>query len=152
MTTSTDRIEKTIVLQANQSRVWRALSDSTEFGAWFCFEFDGPFVPGEILAGRVTSSSCANVTFRMAIEKMEAESLFSYRWHPHAVDPDFDYSSEEMTLVEFRLAAEGDTTRVTVIESGFDKVPESRRDVAFRMNNGGWDQQIQNLERYVTSK
>jgi uncharacterized protein YndB with AHSA1/START domain len=148
-TTSTDRIEKQILLRAPQPRVWRALTDAEEFGAWFRVKLEGPFVPGGLTKGKLTYPGYEHVTMEVRVERMEAETLFSYRWHPYAIDPKVDYSSEPATLVEFRLKSEDGGTLLRVVESGFDQLPASRRDEAFRMNDGGWKQQLVNIERHV---
>jgi uncharacterized protein YndB with AHSA1/START domain len=145
----TDRIEKTVLLRAPVARVWRALADAEEFGTWFRVKFDEPFVEGKTVRGRITYPGYEHVRMEILIERMEQERLLAFRWHPYAVDPDVDYSAEPMTLVEFRLAAEAGGTRLTIAESGFDRIPASRRDEAFRMNEGGWAEQIGNIERHV---
>ena len=148
-TTSTDRIEKQILLRAPQPRVWRALTNAEEFGAWFRVKLEGPFVPGGRTKGKITYPGYEHITMEVQVERIEAESLFSYRWHPYAIDPKVDYSGEPTTLVEFRLEPTEGGTLLTVVESGFDQLPASRRDEAFRMNDGGWKQQLTNIERHV---
>jgi uncharacterized protein YndB with AHSA1/START domain len=147
--TSTDRIEKQIVLRAPQARVWRALTDAGEFGAWFRVKLDGPFVPGGRTTGHITYPGYEHLTMDVKVERMDAETLFSFRWHPAAVDPKVDYSKEPTTLVEFRLETVAEGTRLKVVESGFDQLPASRRDEAFRMNSGGWAIQMENIERHI---
>jgi uncharacterized protein YndB with AHSA1/START domain len=88
-------------------------------------------------------------TEKMQVERIEPERSFSYRWHPYAIDPKVDYSTEPTTLVEFTLEETDGGTAVTIVESGFDRIPLARRAEAFRMNDQGWAGQIQNLERYV---
>jgi uncharacterized protein YndB with AHSA1/START domain len=146
---STDRIEKSILLRAPRSRVWRALSTPDEFGHWFGARLVGDFAPGARVAGQITIPGHEHVTFELVVEKVEPEAMFTYRWHPGLSDPTVDYASEPMTLVEFRLTEVADGTELTVIESGFDRIPLARRAVAFRMNEEGWAQQVQNLHRYV---
>ena len=146
---STDRIEKEILLQAPVARVWRALTDAGEFGTWFRVALDGPFVAGQRLVGRITHPGYEHVTMELLVERMDAETLFSYRWHPYAVDPAVDYSQEPTTLVEFRLSPKGGGTLLSVVESGFDRVPAHRRDEAFRMNERGWAGLLKNIERHV---
>ncbi len=148
---STDRIEKRIVVRAPRSRVWRALSNPDEFGRWFGARLVGDFTPGAHVAGQITIPGHEHVTFEMVVEKVEPEALFSYRWHPSPADPDLDRASEPMTLVEFRLAEVADGTELTVIESGFDRIPLTRRARAFRKNEEGWAKQVQNLRRYVVA-
>lgn len=147
---TTDRIEKTLVLKASKSRVWRALSDPTEFGSWFGVKLDSAFEPGARVRGEITVPGYEHVTMEVVVEEVEPERLLSYRWHPAAVEPGVDYSKEPMTLVEFHLEEVADGTRLTVIESGFDKIPATRRADAYRMNEGGWAQQIQNIQRHVS--
>ena len=146
---NTDRIEKQILLRAPQNRVWRALTDAEEFGTWFRVKLEGPFVPGEWTRGNITWPGYEHIAMEVCVERMDAETLFSYRWHPYALDPKVDYSSEPTTLVEFRLKADDGGTLLRVVESGFDQLPASRRDEAFRMNDGGWKQQLANIERHV---
>jgi uncharacterized protein YndB with AHSA1/START domain len=147
--TSTDRIEKTILLRATKNRVWRALTDAREFGQWFGVKFDGPFEVGKSMKGQITIKGYEHAAMDIIIERMEAEDYFSYRWHPYAVDSKIDYSAEPTTLVEFRLEPAGDETKLTVTESGFDRIPAHRRDEAFRMNERGWAGQVENIRRYV---
>jgi uncharacterized protein YndB with AHSA1/START domain len=144
-----DRIEKRIELKAPLSRVWRALTDHREFGLWFRVKLDGPFVPGQVSRGWITYPGYEHLKWEAVVQKMEPERLFSFTWHPYAVDPKMDYSKEPPTLVEFRLEKTAAGTLLTVTESGFDKIPAGRRPEAFRMNEGGWTQQIKSIESYV---
>ena len=145
----TDQIQKRIHLGAPVARVWRALTDFREFGAWFGVEMEGAFVPGELARGRITHKGYEHVTMEIVVERIEPERLFSYRWHPHAVDPDADYSNEEFTLVVFTLEDDAGGTLLTVTESGFDRIPLARRATAFEMNSGGWAAQLESIARYV---
>src|SRR2546422_1023374 len=147
---STDRIEKRVVLRAPRSRVWRAISDAKEFGTWFRITLDGDFTEGAMLRGNVTITGHEHLKVEMEIERIEPERYFSYRWHPYPKDPATDYSAEPMTLVEFTLADVDGGTALTIVESGFDRIPLARRAEAFRMNSEGWGGQIKNLERYVS--
>lgn len=149
--THPDRIEKEVVLQAPVSRVWQALTDAGEFGAWFGVRLDGAFAEGLTVRGHLAHPDYAHLTFELTIECMDAEHCFAFRWHPYAVDPDVDYSGEPTTRVEFRLQPVAGGTRLTLVESGFERLPPSRRDIAFRMNDGGWTQQIQNIRSHVES-
>jgi uncharacterized protein YndB with AHSA1/START domain len=148
---STDRIEKSIVLRAPKSRVWRAITTAREFGSWFGARLEGDFAPGARVSGRITIPGYEHVNLEMTIERVDPERLFSYRWHPYAIEPNVDYGKEPTTLVEFRLEEVTGGTRLTVTESGFDRIPAARRAKAFRMNDEGWAGQIKNIERYVTS-
>ncbi len=144
-----NRIEKRIELQAPPARVWRALTDHREFGAWFRVKLDGPFVAGQVSRGRITYPGYEHLKWEAVVTKMEPEKLFAFTWHPYAVDPDKDYSQEPPTLVEFRLEKSPGGTVLIITESGFENVPAHRREEAMRMNDGGWAQQIRNVERYV---
>jgi uncharacterized protein YndB with AHSA1/START domain len=144
-----DCIEKNITLNAPIERVWRALTDAAEFGAWFRVKLDGPFVLAEVSRGRITYPGYEHVTWEARIVKMERPRLFSFAWHPYAVDPAMDYSGEPRTLVEFRLEPISDGTRLIVVESGFDALPANRRADALRMNDRGWGQQIKNIQAHV---
>ena len=146
---STDRIEKRIDLNAPVARVWRALTDHRQFGAWFRVDLRGPFVPGEVTRGNITYPGYEHLVMEVVTQKMEPEREFSFHWHPYAVDPQVDYSQEPPTLVTFTLTPTPTGTLLVVTESGFDAIPPGRRDEAFRMNDGGWTVQIKNIEQYV---
>ena len=143
MNTSTDRIERQILIKAPRSRVWRALADAESFGDWFGVSLKGKhFTAGEPLEGRITYPGYEHLTWRVVIERIEPERVLSFRWHPYAVDPAVDYSHEPTTLVMFELEDAGDGTLLRLVESGFDKIPPARRVEAFRMNSSGWEQQM----------
>jgi uncharacterized protein YndB with AHSA1/START domain len=144
-----DYIEKRIEIAAPVERVWRALTDSRQFGEWFRVSLEGPFVAGEPVGGQLTFPGYEHVRMQIEVKTIEPEKYFSYTWHPYSVDPKVDYTQETPTLVEFRLQAAEDGTLLTVKESGFDKIPEARRAEAFRMNTGGWAQQMKSIEAYV---
>ena len=144
-----DRIEKRIELAAPISRVWRALTDYREFGQWFGVKLEGPFRVGQVSRGHITHPGYENLKWEAVVQNMELERLFSFTWHPYAIDAKIDYSEETPTLVEFRLEGTASGTLLLVTESGFDKVPSHRRFDAFRMNDGGWAQQLKNIEKHV---
>jgi uncharacterized protein YndB with AHSA1/START domain len=157
---ATDRIEKTILLKAPLKRVWRALSDSKEFGDWFGIKFDAPFVPGATLQGVIVGTKVnaevakaqkqyEGISFEIKIEQMQPERLLSFRWHPGAVEPGYDYSSEPTTLVVFTLEKVPDGVQLTVTETGFDQLPLARRAKAFTANEGGWTLVIKLIEEYL---
>jgi uncharacterized protein YndB with AHSA1/START domain len=147
--TSTDRIEKEIVVQAPRTKVWRALTDFREFGKWFQAEMKDPFVAGVPSRGRITHPGYEHLIIEVQVERMEPEHLFSWRWHPYAIDVKHDYSREPTTLVVFELDDVPEGTRLKVTESGFDQIPLARRSEAFRMNSNGWEQQVHNIARYA---
>jgi uncharacterized protein YndB with AHSA1/START domain len=147
--TSTDRIEKDVVLRAPRTRVWQALADARAFGQWFGVELAGTFAQGAHLTGRITHEGYEHLPFDITIERMEPERALAWRWHPNSVDAGVDYSNEPTTLVEFELADVPEGTRLTVVETGFDGIPLSRRATAYRGNDDGWAQQMVAIERYL---
>ncbi|HMK34274.1 MAG TPA: SRPBCC family protein [Desulfomonilaceae bacterium] len=152
MNTSTDSIERKILLKAPRSRVWRALSNAEEFGDWFSVDLKGKtFAPGQRVQAQVTYPGYEHIVLDMLIERMEPERLLSWRWHPYPADPTVDYSEEPTTLVVFELEEVEGGTLLTVVESGFDNIPPSRRLEAFRMNSSGWDEQMKNIEKHVAT-
>ncbi|MEZ2127273.1 MULTISPECIES: SRPBCC family protein [unclassified Sinorhizobium] len=145
----TDRIEKNIELKAPVERVWRALTDHNEFGEWFRVKLDGPFIPGQVATGRILYPGYEHLKWEARIQRMDAPKLFSFTWHPYAVDADVDYSKEPPTLVEFRLEPSPNGTFLTIVESGFDALPPGRKSIALRMNDEGWTGQSENIRTYV---
>ena len=159
----TNHIEKKVLLRAPRSKVWRAISDSAEFGTWFGMKVDGPFVPGKKMRGVIVPTTVdAEVAkmqkpyegkeFELQIEKIEPERLFSFRWHPYAVERDVDYSAEPTTLIVFQLDDVEGGVILTVTESGFDQIPLARRAKAFKANEGGWEMQTRLIEKYLVQK
>jgi uncharacterized protein YndB with AHSA1/START domain len=149
--TSTDRIERSIDMKAPRARVWRALVNAEEFGSWFGVNLKGQaFVPGGQVRGHITHPGYEHLQFEARVERVDPEQLLSFYWHPYAIEPGVDYTQEAPTLVTFTLQDTLDSgTRLTVVESGFDKVPAGRRLEAFRMNSQGWDAQVGNIARHV---
>lgn len=147
----TDRIRKQTTLAAPIARVWRAISNAREFGGWFRLALEGEFVEGSTIRGRITYPGYEHLTAELLIERIRPQTYFSYRWHPYAVDPNVDYSQEPTTLVEFELAEVPGGTQLTISESGFERIPEGRRAEAFRMNDGGWTSQLENVRQHVSS-
>lgn len=150
--TATDRIEKQIVLRAPRARVWRAIADAREFGAWFRVALTGDFVAGATVTGHILEPGYEHLRMEVVVERVEPEERLSFRWHPAAVDPAIDYSGEATTLVEFVLADAPEGTRLTVTESGFDALPPERRANAWRMNEGGWGIQLGRIGEYVAAQ
>lgn len=146
---STDRIDKAMQLKAPVARVWRALTDYKEFGAWFRVNLEGPLVAGKSCRGQLTFPTYEHVILEIEVVAIERERLFSFKWHPYAVEKDVDYSSETPTLVEFHLEPSAIGTLLKLSESGFDAVPAERRDEAFRMNDSGWVHQMLNIEKHL---
>jgi uncharacterized protein YndB with AHSA1/START domain len=151
MTPSTDRIEKQLTVDAPRARVWRALTDVRQFNAWFGSALTGVFTAGAEVSGKLTFRNYEHVTMTIWIETMEPERSFSFRWHPYAIEAGVDYSAEPTTLVTFTLEDASGGTRLTIVESGFDAIPESRRAKAFSMNSAGWDGQGKNLQKFLAT-
>jgi uncharacterized protein YndB with AHSA1/START domain len=157
---TTDRIEKTVLLRAPHDRVWRAITDAKQFGTWFGVELDGPFTVGQRVTGRIAPTKVdpavakmqepyAGTAVEWRVERIEPMRLFSFRWHPFAVDPKVDYGKEPTTLVEFVLEEAAGGTRLTITESGFDQIPLDRRAKAFAANEGGWTKQTELITAYL---
>jgi uncharacterized protein YndB with AHSA1/START domain len=155
-----NRIEKKILLRAPRARVWRALTDAEEFGTWFGMKLDGPFTPGALLKGTIVPTKVdaevakaqkphEGMPFEISVDRIEPERLFSFRWHPFAVDRDVDYSQEPTTLITFTLDDVPDGIMLTVTETGFDQIPLARRAAAFTANEQGWGMVVQLLEKYL---
>jgi uncharacterized protein YndB with AHSA1/START domain len=152
MNTSTDRIEKKILLKATRARVWRALSNAEEFGNWFGVDFEGKtFVAGKAVQGKITYPGYEHIVMEVSVERVVPERLLSWRWHPAAIDPAVDYSQEPTTLVVFELAEAEGGVLLTVVESGLDGIPLERRASVYRMNSSGWDEQMRNIEKHVAA-
>lgn len=146
---STDRLERQVVLDAPASRVWRAITDVEQFNRWFGVELTTPFTPGGESRGSITIRNYEHLTMQIWIERMEPERLFSFRWHPNATDPDVDYSGEPTTLVTFTMEPVEGGTRLTIVESGFDALPAARRASAFAGNGEGWSAQLENIRHFL---
>jgi uncharacterized protein YndB with AHSA1/START domain len=146
------RIEKRVELKAPVARVWRALTDYREFSAWFGVKLEGPFVPGQAAGGQLTYPGYEHVKLRVVVQKMAAEKRFSFTWHPYALDSSIDYSQETPTVVEFTLEKTAAGTLLVVTESGFERIPAARRAQAFRMNDGGWATQMNNIAKHVAQQ
>jgi uncharacterized protein YndB with AHSA1/START domain len=160
MSSSTDRIEKRIVLRAPRERVWNALTDSAQFGAWFGMRLEGPFVAGKPIKGAIAPTKVdpevaklqephAGAPVDLLIEEIVPQQRFSFRWHPFAIDKSVDYSAEPTTLVAFELEESSGGTQLTVTESGFDALPIERRAAAFAANDGGWAHQMKLIEKFL---
>jgi uncharacterized protein YndB with AHSA1/START domain len=147
---TTDRIHKEVLLRAPRSRVWHALADMREFGAWFGVDLPaGSFQAGAQVAGSITSPGYSHLTIRVGVERVEPERLLSFRWHPNALEPNVDYDQEPTTLVVFELKDSADGVLLTVDESGFDQLPADRRADAYRGNESGWAEQMDNIARHL---
>jgi uncharacterized protein YndB with AHSA1/START domain len=160
MGTDTDRIQKRVTLKAPLERVWKAVSDSSRFGEWFGVRFEGPFVAGQAVKGKIVPTKAdaevakmqephAGMPFDCIVDRIEPMTLFSFRWHPFAIEPGVDYSKEPTTLVVFQLEPVPGGTQLTITESGFDSIPLSRRANAFQMNDEGWTHQMRLIEKYL---
>lgn len=147
-----DCIEKELELKSSVARVWRALTDHEEFGEWFRVKLDGPFVVGGVSTGQITYPGYEHMKWVATVEAMEPEQLFSFRWCPYGGDPEVDYSDEPTTLVEFKLEPSSGGTRLVILESGFDALPDDERRVdALRSNTSGWNEQVKNIAAHVQS-
>ena len=147
-----DRIEKVVELAAPLARVWRALTDHQEFGAWFRVDLEGPFVVGEVSLGVTTYPGYEGMRWEANVVAMETERLFAFEWCPYEHDDDRDFASAPKTRVEFKLEPTKKGTKLVITESGFNGIPDDKRRVdALRSNTQGWDIQAKNIARHVES-
>lgn len=158
-----DKIEKSVILHAPLARVWDAIADSNRFGTWFGVAFDGPFVAGSHLTGKIVPTRVdpdvaalqkphEGKPFTFYVEAIEPTQRISFRWHPFAIEPDVDYAEEPTTLIIFELDEIAGGTRLTISESGFDKIPLERRAKAFAANDGGWAIQTTLISKYLAGE
>jgi len=148
-----DQIERSLIIPAPRERVWEALTDPKQFGEWFHVDLNGDtFEPGVTVRGKVKEKDHENLPIEMTIGQIEENKIFTWRWHPAAIDPQADYSRESTTHVEFMLEEAPGGTRLSLVESGFDQLPSERRDAAYRMNYDGWGIQLSRIDDYVTRK
>jgi uncharacterized protein YndB with AHSA1/START domain len=152
MPESTNRIEKQIVLKAPCAKVWRSLINPQAFGEWFGVKMSGPpMAAGQHLSGNITYPGWEHLVMEIWIESVEPEKRLSWRWHPAAIEPSVDYSTEPTTLVEFELLEVESGTLLKVVESGFDALPLARRAKALGLNGSGWEEQMLNIDKYVAT-
>jgi uncharacterized protein YndB with AHSA1/START domain len=151
VTMNGDRIQRSVFLRARRARVWQALSDPTEFGEWFGIEFNGAFKPGARLEGKVTHPGYEHLRAEVRVQRVEPGRIISWQWHPHAIDPNKNYSLEPVTLVVLELVDVAGGTRLIVTETGFDKLPKERREEAYRGNEAGWSQQMDSITRHLAT-
>lgn len=144
-----NKIHKEIELNFPLNRVWQAITDHKQFGEWFRVNINERFVEGKVASGLILHKGMEHIELKMTIQKLQPESLFSFTWHPYAINPKADYSHEKPTLVEFHLAQTLQGTSLTLTEIGFDELPEARREEAWRMHEGGWNQQMYNITEYL---
>src|ERR1700734_2690461 len=85
----------------------------------FRVTLEGPFVPGKEVRGRITYPGYEDLAMTVTVQRIKLERLFSFTWHPYAIDPNADYSAEPPTLVEFTLQDVPGGTLLVVVESGF---------------------------------
>ncbi len=159
MAGSTDRIEKKVLLRATRERVWRAIGDAREFGTWFGVEFEGPFVVGAEVKGKIIPTKVdpeiakgqepyTGMPCPITVVQIEPMRLLSFRWQPGA-DPAQDPTTAPTTLVVFEPESVADGTLLTITESGFDRIPLDRRAKAFADNEGGWEAQTSLIAKYL---
>jgi uncharacterized protein YndB with AHSA1/START domain len=147
-----NKIEKSIELPAPVSQVWRAVTDSEQFGEWFGVKLANSFIAGQKTQGQITHPGLEHVKFEASVLKIDPEKHFSFHWHPYAIDASIDYTKETPTLVEFKFDKTMAGTKLTIVETGFDKIPEHRQEEAYNMHEDGWQQQLKNIENYIAKK
>lgn len=157
---STDRIEKRVVLRAPIERVWRAISDTQAFGAWFGVAFEGPFVEGKETKGKIVPTqvdphvaeqqkSFSGMPCDVFVVQIEPMRRLSFRWNPGVPEPGVDLATEPQTVVTFSMEEVPEGTALTITESGFDVFPAERRAKVFAQNAEGWAIQATLIEKYL---
>lgn len=146
LATDLTKIERSVFIRAPRARVWRAIANVREFAAWFRVKAEGEFLPGATVRMTSLHPGYEHISFSVIVETIEPETRLTWRWHPGADQPP---AGEPMTSVEFRLADEDGGTRVTVIESGFDRLSLARRAKAYDENTKGWEAQMAALTKYA---
>ena len=150
---STNTIEKHADLRAPIARVWRALSDSQEFGSWFGVKLESPFTPGKTTAGHITNRGYEHIRAEFHVDRVDARTYtLVFRWRPYAIEPNVDYSHEPYTTVTLALSEIPTGTHLAITETGFDGIPAARRAKAFEMNSGGWAQQAIQIADYLAKQ
>ena len=151
MTITENSIERQIEIKAPVAKVWKALTDSRQFGQWFKVDLHSEFVAGKTTKGKNTSKGF-EMEMVFHVKEIKPQSYFSYSWIPFPMDQSFDYSQEEPTLAEFFLEQTTYGTLLKVKESGFNQITASRRAEAYKMHSGGWEAQLKNIEKFVVEK
>ncbi|AMW82545.1 SRPBCC family protein [Pseudomonas yamanorum] len=145
-----NEIKRKVLLNASRQRVWDALTDAEQFGSWFGIALKGKqFAAGRAIEAPITYPGYEHVVWKAKIERLEPQARFSFSWHPYAVDKEVDYDTEAPTLVEFTLEDHAEGILLRVVESGFDAIPDARRQKAYKKNSRGWDDQMNNIEEYL---
>jgi uncharacterized protein YndB with AHSA1/START domain len=155
-----ERIEKHVLIRAPRERVWKALTDSQEFGRWFGARIEGPFVAGRSVRAVIAPSENATAEeiaghpalgkpLIFQVERIDPPHRFSYRWQPLEVSADPGVVEGPSTLVEFTLDETKEGTRLTVIESGFSLLPEAHRRPVYESHEGGWTIQVQRIRVHI---
>lgn len=146
-----DRIERKVLLNASRKQVWEALTDAEQFGNWFGIALKGKtFKAGETLEAPITYPGYEHVIWKARIERILPQTDATRTRTVFAVEKGVDYDQETPTLVEFTIEDRAPGILLRVVESGFDAVPEARRQKAFKMNSRGWDEQMGNIETYLS--
>jgi uncharacterized protein YndB with AHSA1/START domain len=156
---TSDRIQKTVTLRAPKGRVWRAISNPKDFGAWFGASLAGSFVPGTKVSGKITPTTVdasvaaeqapyAGMPIELLIERVEPDRLVQFRWHPYPVGPE---EAELTTQVSFQLEDDPEGVVLTITESGFERLPAPRSAEAYAGNERGWEKQTELIRKYVAA-
>ncbi len=140
----TDRIEREIIIDAPVERVWAALTTPEQIAEWF-----GDRATVDLRTGGAAEFHWADYgSFHAAIERVEPQRAFAYRW---ARDKDVPPVAGNSTLVEFTLAPEGAGTRLRVVETGFSSLdlPEAEQAQHHKDNTEGWAHELDELRDYA---
>lgn len=148
-TADTNRIDRTIDVNAPPDRVWRALTTAADLATWFHVRIEGEIAPGSEVWMTSTSPGYEGQRFLVRVTEMTPPRRFAWQWHPGAVDPAIDYSKEPWTTVTFTLEPSGGGTRLSVSETGFNEISVARRAKVFADNSGGWTEVIVWIQQHA---
>jgi uncharacterized protein YndB with AHSA1/START domain len=143
-----DKIERKIIIKAPKEQVYAAITNPELIIKWFPDAIEGNFAEGE----QPIFNFGEHGKSRIYVVAMRPHDYFAYRWVPGSSHFMGDVLSTETTLVEFSLAENDDATEVTMVESGFAKIPAKLAEAAFAQNSNGWNFMLGRLEKHFTEQ
>jgi uncharacterized protein YndB with AHSA1/START domain len=148
VSTTPDQIARDILIEAPVDVVWRVVTEPEHIARWFSDTAEVDLRPGG--DGVLTFQQNGGVVAPLVVDTVEPPTTFAFRWSaPEGETPTADNS----TLVTFSLAAEGERTRLSVVESGITALPggEERHRAFYDDHSGGWATIVPRLGEYAPS-
>ena len=142
-----DTIQRELVLRAPKERVFQAIADPKLIVNWFPDKVEGTLKKGERSVFDFTDYG------KVAIHVVASDphDYFAYRWVPSVGASEDDPLKQPNTLVEFRLEAIPEGTKLKLTESGFASLPKDVIEKSLSDNNEGWDTMLARLEKYMAA-